>query len=71
MPEKKLPKSVRRVIEYALEHADMKREGCAVAEEHKEALRFYLNTWVRAPLKDVLLWDDGVVDTRDLEEWKD
>lgn len=69
MPKNKLPKIVRQVIEYALEHADMEREGCAVAEEHKEALRLYLDTWVRGPLFDVLEWDEGKATITQLAVW--
>lgn len=28
--------------------------GCAVADEHKEAVRLYVQTWILPPLVDVL-----------------
>lgn len=58
-PQKKrrLPKKVRKTLEYALRQA--KRKNCAVDEKAQEAMRLYMDTWIAGPLEDVLSWDDG------------
>ena len=68
---KKLPNKVRMAIQSALEKADSTlREGCGVGEEHQEAMRLYLDTWVARPLHAVLAWDDGEMHVEDVGVWK-
>ncbi len=55
--KKRLPKKVRKAIEFALRRA--RCETCGVDSEAQEAMRIYLDSWVVAPLEHVLRWDDG------------
>lgn len=61
---RKLPRDVRLAIEDAIKVLRM--ENCGVAEEHKKAMRLYLETWGAARLERVLSWDDGEIRSTDL-----
>ncbi len=59
---------VIRALEYALEQANMK--NCAVAPEHKEAMRLYLRTWVAGPIEDALQYLRGEKDSWGIIHWQ-
>lgn len=53
VPKADAPKRVLERLEKALQAALMK--NCGVNDEHKRAMRLYLNSWVAEPIKEALL----------------
>ena len=69
-PKKRfLPPAVRSAIEYALKQARMDVANCAIDEEHKQAMKLYLDSWVAGPLSQVIEWDDGNLPARSIARW--
>lgn len=56
-PRLRMNKTARTLIVEALRSAKLER--CAVAEEHKEAMRIYLDSWVVGRLEHALEIIDG------------
>ncbi len=46
-------KILRRILETCEQRLDMENKNCAVEQEHKEAMKLYLDTWVVPQLKAV------------------
>jgi hypothetical protein len=62
----RLPAPVRAKLEAAMDAATMPRARCAIASEHQEAMRLYLESWVVERIGEVLAWDEGKVSAAQL-----
>lgn len=52
VPKLRANKRILQALKFALRHAEL--TNCSVGEEHKNAMRLYLSTWVAGPLKDAI-----------------
>lgn len=44
-------------------------ELCAIDDVHKEAVRIYIETWVRQPLQDAIAHLEGEKSAKQIEHW--
>ncbi len=60
-------KTLTSVLKRADDAAAMER--CGVAKVHQDAMRSYIDTWVRGPLRDAIAYLEGEKSAKDIEFW--
>lgn len=68
MSNPKLPQAVIELLEEADAKAAM-GDNCIIDEEHKEAVRLYIDTWVRGPLQAAISYGKGNVGLKEASQW--
>lgn len=61
-------KTLINVLKEADDSAAM-GDKCGVDLVHQEALRLYIDTWVRGPLQDAIAYLEGEQTAKQIEHW--
>lgn len=68
MGQQKIPTTLLELLEEADSKAAM-GENCIIDEVHKEAVRLYIDTWVRGPLQSAIAYGKGNVRLQEAKHW--
>lgn len=68
MSNPKLPQTVLELLQEADAKAAM-GDNCIIDERHKEAVRLYIDTWVRGPLQSVIDYGHGNISLKEASHW--
>ncbi len=68
MGKQKLPTKLLQLLEEADAKAAM-GDNCMIDDVHKEAVRLYIETWVRGPLQSAIAYGRGNVGLSEASHW--
>jgi hypothetical protein len=68
MGRQKIPTRLLQLLEDADRKAAMDK-SCVIDDVHKEAVRLYIETWVRGPLKAAIAYGKGDLRLEDASRW--
>lgn len=60
-------KTLIEVLEEADRAASL--ESCGINEVHQQAMKLYIDTWIRGPLQDAIGYLKGDVTVHQMAEW--
>lgn len=69
MPTARMPQAAIKTLERAIKAADMANSNCGVEDEHKKAMKLYLDCWVNGPLEALLAWGKGADGIDKCQTW--
>ena len=68
MSRQKIPTRLLELLQEANEKAAM-GDNCIIDEVHKEAVRSYIETWVRGPLQSAIAYGKGDLGLKEASHW--
>lgn len=68
MGQQKIPTKLLELLEEADQKAAM-GDNCMIDEVHKEAVRLYIETWVRGPLQSAIAYGKGNLGLKEASHW--